>query len=851
MRAALITTELRRRSGRFAWLLVAATVAVTFGVAAFGFASQVSGMLGTDAVEVGSLIPAGTITVTVDSRSLTTATALDRELVDRIRRTEGVALAEGTFDQPVQFRIPRGSQDERPVALRGLVLSAAWSPERWRVVDGRPPSGPTEIAVDLGGALVGQVRLGEEAGLWTPVGLLRVRIVGIVEPAPTREPSTPGTRDARPRPADRPTDVETLALANAHAVFDPDWIGPILAAGDRVDRINVTPLPDADLDEVTDRIRALLPAGLRVTPVTDAAAATQQSVAALDEAVGSAVQAVAVLTALLSVLVVTNTLGVLVAQRTRELGLLRALGASRSQLRRAVVGQSVAVGVLASAVGLALGAVLAGFAATWVSPAGRAVRVDVTPTMVVAAVVIGVAVTGLGALPPSIRAGRIPPMAALSDSREGGERRGGFAAVPALGTAAALLAGAAQVLERWDRGLLAAAAVLGAAAVVRLARWLVTPLTWLPGRLLALAGGAVGRLAWANVAARPVRSAAAGSALLIGLSLVGLVATAGASVRSTVADAFDAASSADRYLDRRGVVRISPDALAAALTGALGPDSRWVLLSSLDGFVGNATRSTPALVADVDTLVAMADLDVVAGGPPRRGDLMLSEETARELEVAVGDPLTVSTFGGRTRSARVSGLYRNTTIAGPALLHLDGPEASELSGTVELGLVELARRGDGRALRGVTERFPLLRSMRPHQFDELNTRVTTTVLRIVSVVLVGLVSVGYLGLTATLGLSTLERRHELRVLRSVGALRDQVRSMILAEAMLVATVSAAVGLAAGAVAGALAVDTLPANLANHLVVPTGLLVAIGLAAVTVAAVVVVGVGRRAANSPVS
>ena len=135
MSAALARREIRSRPGRFAWLIVAVTVAVGFTVGAFGFSTQLTKLLDPSATGADGLdaLPRGAVVLTADTKAVTTATALDERLSATVEAIAGVALVEGSYDQPIGFRLPAGSQPERPVILRGVVLSSTYSDQRWAI----------------------------------------------------------------------------------------------------------------------------------------------------------------------------------------------------------------------------------------------------------------------------------------------------------------------------------------------------------------------------------------------------------------------------------------------------------------------------------------------------------------------------------------------------------------------------------------------------------------------------------------------------------------------------------------------------------------------------------------------
>ena len=327
MSAPLIRRELAHRGGRYVWLGLAIAIAVTFTVGGFGFSTHMARLLlpAADLTAELEALPAGSVVIAAKTNSVTTATALDDRLLAQVRAQPGVALAEGSFDQPVAFRVPEDAQPERPAALRGVLLSSTYSQQRWEIISGRAPSGPDEIAVDQGGLAVAGLTA-EDVGftstrLVLPTGTRSVTIVGLLgRPTGTAPATAP------------PIDPRAVALASAHVILDPDSAPLLLDAVGRVDRITVTPLPGQQPGELANRLRTALPSGVNVVAAESREAAEQHTVQQLSSQIQQLVTAFALLSAAISALVVVNTLGVVLAQRVREFSLLRILGASRGQV---------------------------------------------------------------------------------------------------------------------------------------------------------------------------------------------------------------------------------------------------------------------------------------------------------------------------------------------------------------------------------------------------------------------------------------------------------------------------------------------------------------------------------------
>ena len=760
-------------------------LATALAVAAFGISAQMAVLLrGTgDATEAIAALPEGSLVVTASTAGATEPTALAIGLVDAARAVDGVLSAGGTYEQPIAVRIPRGSQDDRPPAFRGLVFTSAWDPARWQLRSGDVP-GPLrsrddrlEVALSAGGLLSAGTRVGEVIRLQTPTGGREARVVGEVAPASaTPDDGAPG-------------------LDDADVVIDATVLPGLLGADGRVDRITVVPEPGVSTERLATRLRDALPDGLRIESAADPDVLQARAVAAISGGVVTVTSAFALLSALVAALLVSNTFAIVVAQRTTELALARCLGLTRAQTTATFLVEAGLIGAIAALAGLVAGVPLSMLGASVLQPAAT-IEPLLTATMVWVALGVGVGVTVLAAAVPALRAGRVAPVQALQLATARRSRRG-----PLHVLVAPLLA-LVQLLGRRSQ---------------------------------------VVRLAMAGPRHDHRRAGATISTLCIGLGLMAMVLTAGSSIRQAVADRFETSPGADLYVRRRGVVRVDMTAFERRL-GVPDPRIGYVGVATIDGvLVGPDGREPTVTSTDLRGAAGVVELGFVRGTPDSLdGGAMLAETTAARLGVDLGDTVTLRSTSGVEAELAVQGLYRSTAFVGPALVDRSAARSIDAEGTFDLAAIALpdgapvdrVRRALDRHLAG----FNRLGVDTPGAFAAVDSDIAETVTRLALVLLSGSVLLGGLGAANNVSLSVLERRRELALLRVIGASRHQVRAMVTVESMVLCGVAGVVGATLGTIAGVIGVGLAPEEFAATAQVPWSRLGLLVLGAVAIGAV---------------
>ncbi|WP_043616123.1 ABC transporter permease [Nonomuraea candida] len=514
---------------------------------------------------------------------------------------------------------------------------------------------------------------------------------------------------------------------------------------------------------------------------------------------------------LVAALVIYNTFNILVAQRTREMALLRCIGATRGQVFGSILLESSVVGLLASVLGLLTGYGLAALTLTVLAsldaPLPTDAAIALTPATTGIGLAVGLVVTVGAALLPARSATRVPPIAALRSQPEEqtfrtGLVRGGFAAlflVAGLGTTAAGVF-VMQAGEPVSLFVVMAGGALTFLAVLILGPVLVRPLSalvgWIPRRLF----GVPGRLAVDNSGRNPRRAATTTVALTIGVTLMTLISVVTASTRLTMTAKLDEQFPVDYLLASQQQEAVVPRSVAEELRGR--PE-----LSSVAQI-----REVRAAVAgqrlDVGTFSGHVEPYVVSGSMRGlgAGQAALDRATAGRLGVRVGDAVALRTKRAGTVSLKVVALLDgNETSLPPVTVaerafesYFGAVPDSRVMVTIKDGVAEERARA---VVDAAAAPYPMVQVSSSTevrgQFDE-----TLDMLLMIITGLLGLaILISLLGIANTLSLSVHERTRESALLRALGLTRPQLRRMLSVEALVLGLIGALVGVVLGVAFG--------------------------------------------------
>ncbi|HEY7134966.1 MAG TPA: FtsX-like permease family protein [Acidimicrobiia bacterium] len=757
---------------------------------------------------------------------------VDESLVARVAAVPGVAAAQGQITGYGSLLGRNGDAigGNGPPRQAGSWITVP-SLNPYRLVEGRAPAADNEVVINRGAATKGDLHVGDVTALQTPQPV-RVHVVGI---------ATFGNADGFGQATFA---AFTLHGAQVNVTGRPGVVSSIVVAA----------RPGVSANVLRDRIRAVLPSGVQAITGHQLA---QERIDSVSSGFLDLLRAFLVVFAGIALVVATlsinNTFSITVAQRTRELALLRAVGASRRQIRASVSLEAALIGVAASAVGLGAGLAVAGLlkgmfdAFGFALPAGG---LTVRPTSLLIAGGVGVLATVVASQLPARRASAVAPIEALRESgsepRDVPRRRvAAGAAVGAVGVAATIAGAAAGTVALAGLGALAlviGVLMLAPALVVPGARVLAAPLA----RVARVSAGLAGQ----NARRNPRRTAATATALIVGVAVVSLFTLFTASLKATLNDQVQTGVRSDLVVSTPsfGGGRLSPslvDDLERLPTVA-----RAVGLGG--GPVRLAGRDTMVMATDLAQLPHVMQFDTVAGsfdGMPPNG-IAVSKSEASDHGWRVGSPVDITFAGGATEATTVRAVYDKADLLSDVVLPTSLWSAHAVQPTDSLVLVD-ARAGvsTGRLRAAIT---PLATRdggsvEDPAQYASTSSSGLDTLLGIVYVMLALAVLIALLGIANTLSLSVYERRRELGLLRAVGQTRKQVRAVLRSEAVIVSTFGTALGLALGGFLGWVFATVSGGGTFALPVVPLVVIAVIGALAGVLAAL---RPARRAAKLPV-
>ncbi|MGW1769863.1 ABC transporter permease [Streptomyces sp. NPDC002073] len=721
--------------------------------------------------------------------------ALPGSLVGQVAKAKGVKSTEGVvFSSSVTVV---NAENENMGSTTGApTLAGNWTEndlKSMKITSGHAPRGPTEVMVDSDTADKHHLKLGDELRTITVTGDVRAKISGITAFTVTN----PGAA------------VVYFDTATAQRA--------LLGAPGSFTHVNVVSEDGVSDEQLKKNVAAELGAGsYKLQTAAESADANRKDVGSFLDVMKYVMLGFAGIAFLVGIFLIFNTFSMLVAQRTREIGLMRAIGAGREQINRSVLTEALLLGVFGSLLGVGAGVGLAIGLMKLMGQMGMNLSTDdltILWTTPVIGMFLGVVVTVVAAYIPARRAGKVSPMAALRDSGSPMDRKAGtIRAVLGLlltgaGTGALYLAATADAASTGSL-------YLGLGVVLTLIGFIVIGPLLAGAVVKVLSGvvlrpfGSVGRLAERNALRNPRRTGATGAALMIGLALVACLSVVGSSMVASATDELDRSVGADFILQSQTGQPVVPQAEQAmkkvpglahvtAYRGAeakvTGPDGKTVQeeLSVTD----------PTYAEDVRrTMIAGDRAATYAKGAVGIGSLY-----ADEHKVKVGDELTVAFAGGKTARLKVASIASDEGNLDKGVMYVSTETARQYlpADRVARPFMLLAKAEDGKAdaayagLKKALDAYPQYQVLNQADYKENLKDQVGTLLNMVYGLLALAIIVAVLGVVNTLALSVVERTREIGLMRAIGLSRRQLRRMIRLESVVIALFGALLGLGLG------------------------------------------------------
>lgn len=664
----------------------------------------------------------------------------------------------------------------------------------WIIVDGASPVAANDIVLDAKSAKDGKYAVGDTVNVSSTNGVQPFKVVGIAKFGK----------------------LETWGGAQA-ALFATSTIQTLVGEPGMYDWISVAGQNNESQTQLSGEISKVIPPG---TEAITGAEFTEESQSAFQKIIGifsTFLLVFALIALFVGSFIIYNTFSIIVAQRTKELALLRALGASRGQVLRSIILEALFVGLIASIIGVGFGILLAiglnklmqsiGFS-------GPDTPIVLPPVAILVSLLVGTFITLVSALFPARRAATVPPIAAMRDvavDRTGASR---------LRVAFGLILLALGAFMLWfglngnsDSGLqiIGGGAFFVFIALTVIGPVIATPFASVLGWPLQKASRITGRLARENAMRNPRRTSTTASALMIGIGLVGFIAVTAQSVKASTVDAINQSVTGQYVVTTESFGSTAlPQSMAAELDAVAGVD----VAAGISATFANINNSGKIILAvDPDAISQVIEFDDVEGSFASLGvgEIAASEKLAEEKQLKIGDPVELVFLQGGATTLTLGSIYKTEfPIQGPGwIIATDQfntlvPPSQQTFVAIYIKLDDTSSAGVDAALPGlkaVADTVPGAKLQNLDEYKKAQTDQVNQFLQIVYVLLALALIIAIVGVVNTLLLSVYERTRELGLLRAVGMSRRQVRSTIRLESVIISLMGTLIGLVIGIIFG--------------------------------------------------
>jgi putative ABC transport system permease protein len=785
---------------------------------------------------------------TLGNQTRSQSSPITQQMLERVREVPGVAKAAGgifttaTFLDVHRKRLTSGGA---PAFVASLVPQPF---ESFKPIEGRFPRGPDEVAIDQASSERSDLKVGGAMLIAGRAPAKRYAIVGIVKFGGGESFGGAG--------------AAVLVPAEAQRVVDEPG---------RFDQIDVAAAPGVTPKQLRASIRAVLPRTVDVRTGTQQAAKNTSDLEENLSFLRTFLLVFAYVSLVVGAFIIFNTFSITVAQRAREFGLLRTLGASRGQIMREVVAEGLLLGVI--------GAVLGLFAGIGLAPAldqlFKAFGADLpdsgtvleTRTIVVS-LLVGIVITVLAGLQPALRATRVTPLAAM---REGVEippriitgvglliRAGVLAAIVVL--AGMLLANVLFVVG------FVILAIYVTYLLVKLIRagspshYRVVPALAKAIGVLVAWRGITGRLAKENSMRQPGRTMVTAAALTVGIALVAFVAVFADGLKATIDHTISRSFAGNLIVENSqggGEEQGIPAALAPAVESVPGVDRVTPIAFTVGRMRGTSSNATITAI-DASSFGSVYRIEWKQGSNAtlvglRGGGAIASKKYAKAHHLRLGQTISVLTPANEHVPLKVIGtvdeefgILQDLTIGLPLARSAFGLREDAFD------FVAYASGADNARVQPAIDRllasqFPQARSRTAKQFKEEQAKQVNTLLALIYVLLALSVIVSLFGIVNTLILSIYERTRELGMMRAIGTSRRQLRQMIRYESVITSLIGGVLGLVIGVIGAVLVAALLLSGSGYIIAIPVGTLVVLLVVAAIAGVIAAQLPARRAAR----
>ncbi|MFI8261593.1 MULTISPECIES: ABC transporter permease [unclassified Streptomyces] len=720
---------------------------------------------------------------------------LPASAVEQVRGAEGVKGAEGAVVS-MSVTVVNAKNENMGSTTGAPTIAGNWNDNElksMKITSGQAPRGPTEMMVDADTAKKHHLRLGDELRTIAITGDIRAKISGIA----TFTVTNPGA---------------------AIVYFDTATAQEKLLGGPGLfTHVNVTAKDGVGDEQLKTNIAKAVGADTyKLQTAKESADANRKDVGSFLDVMKYVMLGFAGIAFLVGIFLIFNTFSMLVAQRTREIGLMRAIGADSGQILKSVIVEAFLLGLVGSVLGVGAGVGLAVGLMQLMGQMGMHLSTDdltIAWTTPVVGLVLGIIVTVVSAFIPARRAGKVSPMAALREAGTPGDKKAGRIRA-AVGLVLTGIGGAGLFLAAAADKAAAGSLWLSLGVLFTLIGFIVIgPL--LAGLVVRLLSGivlrpfgSVGRLAERNALRNPRRTGATAAALMIGLALVACLSVVGSSMVASATDELDKSVGADYIVQSQTGQPIMPQA-EQALRDTKGLDHVTAYreveakITAPDGSVkeDGISVNDPTYAQDVRRKMIAGEHAAAYG----KDAMSVGSIYADEHHVKLGDELTVAFTGGRTARLKVAAITSDEGNLDKGVMYISTATAEQFlpADRMPRPFMLLAKAADGKAdaaysaVKGALAQYPQYQVQNQTDYKKSLKDQVGQLLNMVYGLLGLAIIVAVLGVVNTLALSVVERTREIGLMRAIGLSRRQLRRMIRLESVVIALFGALLGLGLG------------------------------------------------------